>query len=269
MILVLNTSGLTLIHISVIVYRVQAGSLFPADIFIPILVDTLCSTLGGLLIVSIYQKVNIFKPTVLAYILGVIGLIAAITFAFNNMPSEQVREISTLVSNFILFSTITLFILMAVIKRVNAYEYFIEGAKEGFQIAINIIPFLVAMLVAIAVFRASGGLDLVIDGIRGFVSLFGVDTRFVDGLPTALMKPLSGSGARGMMVEGMTSFGADSFVGRLVCVLQGSTDTTLYVIAVYFGSVSIRNTRHAIICGLFADLVGIIAAILISYLFFG
>ncbi len=269
MFLVLNTSGLTLIPISVIMYRVQAGATHPSDVFIPILVATLCSTLGGLLIVSAYQKVNIFKPVVLAYILGIIGVIAGITLAFNRLPENRVTEISTLVSNFILFSTIVAFIVMAVVRKVNAYEYFIEGAKEGFQIAVKIIPFLVAMLVAIAVFRASGGMDLIIGGIRWFVNLFGLDTRFVDGLPTALMKPLSGSGARGMMVEAMDNFGADTFVGRMVCVLQGSTDTTLYVIAVYFGSVSIRNTRYAITCGLFADFVGIIAAIFISYLFFG
>ena len=269
MFLVLNTSGLTIIPISVMVYRAQLGAANPADIFIPILLSTFFSTLAGIVAVSAFQKINLFNKTILAY-LGVFTLaISGIIYYFTNLPQDKLQTVSSAASNIILFSIIILFIVLALRKKVNVYDTFIEGAKDGFKIAVKIIPYLVAMLVAIGVFRASGAMDFVISGLDHFVKLFTPDSEFVKALPTAFMKPLSGSGARGMMVEAMTSYGADSFVGRLSCVFQGATDTTFYIIAVYFGSVGIKKTRHAISAGLIADLAGIIAAIFISYIFFG
>ena len=268
MFLVLNTSGLTILPITIMVYRAQLGAVNPSDIFIPILLATFFSTIAGLISVSIFQKINLLNKVVLAYLGGLSLLIIAIIAYFTQLPQEKVTQISTVASNIILFSIIVLFIVLAAIKKVNVYEAFIDGAKDGFQVAIKIIPYLIAILVAIGVFRASGAMDILIEAIRrGFLAI-GVNTDFVEALPTALMKPLSGSGARGMMVDAMNTFGADSFVGRVASTVQGATDTTFYVIAVYFGSVGIKNTRHAVTCGLIADFAGIIAAITIAYLFF-
>jgi spore maturation protein SpmA len=268
MFLVLNTSGLTILPISIMVYRTQMGAADPSDIFIPILLATYFSTLAGLISVALYQKINLLNKTILAYLGGLTLLIFGIIYYFSTIPKESIAGISSLVSNILLFSIIILFILLGIRKKVNIYETFIEGAKEGFQVAIKIIPFLVAILVAIGAFRASGAMDLLIDGIRQFFVFVGVNTDFIEALPTALMKPLSGSGARGMMVDAMSTYGADSFVGRVASTVQGSTDTTFYIIAVYFGSVGIKKTRYAVTCGLIADFVGIIAAILMAYLFF-
>ena len=269
MFLVLNASGLTIIPVSIIVYRTQLGAANPADIFIPILIATFFATLVGLISVALIQKINLLDKVVIAYIGGLTAIVAGIIFYFNSLPREQITSISTLAANFFLMSVIVLFIAMALRKKINVYEAFIEGAKEGFSVAINIIPFLVAILVAIGVFRASGTMDFIISGIEAFFEWLGVDTRFAGGLPVALMKPLSGSGARGLMIDAMTTHGADSFIGRLSCTLQGATDTTFYIIAVYFGSVGIKNTRYAVGCGLLADLAGVIAAIFVAYLFFG
>ena len=268
MFLVLNTSGLTVIPISVMVYRAQLGAANPSDIFLPILLATFFSTVVGLIAVSLYQKINLFNKVILAYLGGLIALVASIIIYFSYLPQEKITLISTIASNLILFSVIILFILLALRKKVNIYESFIEGAKEGFNIAIKIIPFLVAILVAIGVFRASGTLDMLVDGIRWTLNFMGIDTAFVEALPTALMKPLSGSGARGMMVDAMSTYGADSFVGRVASTVQGATDTTFYIIAVYFGSVGIKKTRYAVSCGLIADFAGIIASIMLAYLFF-
>jgi spore maturation protein SpmA len=268
MFLVLNTSGLTILPISIMVYRTQMGAADPSDIFIPILLATYFSTLAGLISVALYQKINLLNKTILAYLGGLTLLIFGIIYYFSTIPKESIAGISSLVSNILLFSIIILFILLGIRKKVNIYETFIEGAKEGFQVAIKIIPFLVAILVAIGAFRASGAMDLLIDGIRQFFVFVGVNTDFIEALPTALMKPLSGSGARGMMVDAMSTYGADSFVGRVASTVQGSTDTTFYIIAVYFGSVGIKKSRYAVTCGLIADFVGIIAAILMAYLFF-
>ncbi len=268
MFLVLNTSGLTLIPISILVYRAQMGAANPSDVFIPILISTFFSTIAGLLAVSAVQKINLINKTIIAY-LGVLSLfIAGLIWYFSTLPADKIGWVSALMSNVILFTVIIGFIVMALRKKVNIYESFIEGAKEGFSTAIKIIPYLIAILVGIGVFRASGAMDFLIMGIAWFFSGLGLNTDFVPGLPVAIMKPLSGSGARGLMVDAMSHYGADSFVGRLTCVLQGATDTTFYIIAVYFGSVSIRKTRHALSCGLIADLAGIIAAIVVSYLFF-
>jgi spore maturation protein SpmA len=269
MFLVLNTSGLTLIPISIMVYRAQLGAANPSDIFLPILLTTFFSTMAGLISVAVVQRINLFDRVVMAYLGGLTAVIAAIIYGFMRMPEEQVETVSTLVANVLLFGIITAFILMAAVRRVNVYEAFIEGAKEGFPVVIKIIPYLVAILVAIGVFRASGAMDILVAGIgRGFTAL-GMNTDFIEALPTALMKPLSGSGARGMMVDAMQTHGADSFVGRLASTFQGSTDTTFYIIALYFGSVSVRKTRHAVACGLIADGTAIVAGILIGYLFFG
>lgn len=268
MFLVLNTSGLTVIPISIMVYRAQLGAANPADVFLPILLATFFSTMAGLISVSLIQKINLLDKVVLAYVGGMTALIAGIIYLFSTMEQEQIMKVSTLSANLILFSTIIFFILLALRNRVNVYDSFIEGAKDGFNIAIKIIPFLVAILVAIGVFRASGAMDFMISGIGKFVAFLGVDTQFVDALPTALMKPLSGSGSRGLMIDAMNTHGADSFVGRLASTVQGATDTTFYIIAVYFGSVGIKNTRHAVGCGLIADFAGITAAILLGYLFF-
>lgn len=268
MFLVLNTSGLTIIPISIMVYRAQLGAVNPSDIFIPILLATYFSTIAGVISVAVVQKINLLDKVVLAYLGGLTAFIIGLIAYFSSLEKDQITQISTVVSNVFLFSIIIAFILMAARKKVNVYESFIDGAKEGFAIAIKIIPYLVAILVAIGVFRASGTMDLVIEGARRFCLLIGVNSDFVEALPTALMKPLSGSGARGMMVDAMQTHGADSFVGRLASTLQGATDTTFYIIAVYFGAVGIKNTRYAVTCGLIADLAGIIAAIAIAYLFF-
>lgn len=269
MFLVLNASGLTIIPVSIIVYRTQLGAANPADIFIPILIATFFATLVGLISVAVVQKINLLDRVVLSYITGLTAVITGIIIYFNTLPKEEITLVSTFAANFFLISVIVLFIVLALYKRVNVYDAFIEGAKEGFGVAIKIIPFLVAILVAIGVFRASGAMDFIIDGIEKFIAWLGFDTRFVGGLPVAFMKPLSGSGARGLMVDAMTTYGADSFIGRLSCTLQGATDTTFYIVAVYFGSVGIKNTRHAIGCSLIGDLAGVIAAILVAYLFFG
>ncbi|MBT7125188.1 MAG: hypothetical protein HN899_08495, partial [Gemmatimonadales bacterium] len=253
MFLVLNTSGLTLIPISVMVYRAQMGAANPSDVFLPILLTTFFSTMAGLISVAIVQRINLFDRVVMGYMGGLTALIAGMLFYFSRLPQEQVQLVSTVVANVLLFGIITLFILMAAIRRVNVYEAFIEGAKEGFPVVIKIIPYLVAILVGIGVFRASGAMDLLVGGIGWSFAMVGMNTDFIEALPTALMKPLSGSGARGMMVDAMQTHGADSFIGRLTSTFQGSTDTTFYIIALYFGSVSIKKTRHAVACGLIAD----------------
>lgn len=265
MFLVLNASGLTVIPISIMVYRAQLGAVNPSDIFIPILLATFFSTLAGLISVSVFQKINLFQKNILLFLGAISILIASVIWYFSQLPQEKINTVSTFSANFILFGIIISFIVMAMIKKVNVYESFIEGAKEGFNVAIKIIPYLVAMLVAIGVFRASGGMDLLLDGL---VYLFNIPKEVADALPTAFMKPLSGSGARGMMIETMKTYGSDSFAGRLACVFQGSTETTFYVLAVYYGAVSVVKTRYTVICGLIADLAGFIAAIFLSYLFF-
>jgi spore maturation protein SpmA len=268
MFLVLNTSGLTLIPISVMVYRAQLGAADPSDVFLPILLSTFFATMAGIVAVSVYQRINLFNRVLLAYMGGISLVIAGIIFYFTTLPKSEVGPVSSVAGNVILFTVIVSFIALAWRKRVNVYETFIEGAKEGFNIAIKIIPYLVAILVAIGVFRTSGAMDFIIDGIRLLVTALGIDAGFVEALPTAFMKPLSGAGARGLMVDAMTTHGADSFIGRLSCTFQGATDTTFYIIAVYFGSVGITKTRHAVACGLIADLAGVVAAIFIAYLFF-
>ena len=268
MFLVLNTSGLTLIPVSIMVYRAQMGAAQPTDIFVPILLATFFSTLTGIIVTGIYQRINLLNRVMLLTLGGICALVAAIIWGFSQMDKESMNTVSTLVANILLMTIIVGFIPAAARKRVHVYDAFIEGAKDGFSTAVRIIPYLVAILVAIGVFRASGAMDMLIDGVKYMVAALGGDTDFVGALPTALMKPLSGSGARGMMVDAMTTYGADSFIGRLSCVFQGSTDTTFYIIAVYFGSVGIRHTRHAVTCGLLADLAGVIAAIAICYLFF-
>lgn len=268
MFLVLNTSGLTIIPISIMMYRSQMGAAQPTDVFVPILIATFCSTLAGLIAVSVYQRINLLNRSIIIF-LGIVSLfIAGIMYLFAGLDKDMMNTYSTLIANIILFTIIIIFIVSAMIKKVNVYESFIEGAKDGFNTAIKIIPYLVAILVAVGVFRASGAMDYIIDGIAAFVSMLGVNSDFVPALPTALMKPLSGSGARGLMVEAMEHYGADSFVGHTVSIMQGATDTTLYILAVYFGSVGIRKTRHALPCGLIADFTGIVAAIVISYFFF-
>ena len=268
MFLVLNTSGLTIIPVSIMVYRAQLGAAQPTDIFVPILLATFVATLAGIIVVSLYQRINLLQPVLLATLGGVCALVAAIVWGFSRMEKETMDTVSTLAANLILFTIIIGFIFAGMRKKVNVYDAFVEGAKDGFTTAVRVIPYLVAILVAIGVFRASGGMDILIGGIDKAVSALGLDADFVPALPTALMKPLSGSGARGMMVDTMTQYGADSFAGRLSCIFQGSTDTTFYILAVYFGSVGIKNTRHAVSCGLLADLAGILAAIGVAYLFF-
>lgn len=269
MFLVLNTSGLTLIPISIMVYRAQLGAANPADVFLPILLTTYCATFAALIAVALVQRINLFDPVLLAWLLGVTGLIGAAVWTFSSMEQERVQAISNVLANVVLYGVISTFLIMAMVKKVNAYEAFIEGAKEGFQVAIRIIPYLVALLVAIGVFRASGSLDLLTAGLAELFAMAGIDDRSIGALPTALMKPLSGSGARGMMVDAMETYGADSFVGRLSSTFQGATDTTFYVLALYFGSVGVKKTRHAVAVGLFADFVGVMAAIAIAYVFWG
>ena len=268
MFLVLNTSGLTIIPVSILVYRAQMGAAQPTDVFVPILLATFFSTLTGILVTSLYQRINLLNRTMILTLGGMCLFVTSVIWGFSQLDKEQVNVVSTSVANILLMTIIISFILAGVKKRVNVYDAFIEGAKDGFTTAVRIIPYLVAILVGIGVFRASGAMDMLIDGIKWIVLSVGGDADFVGALPTALMKPLSGSGARGMMVDAMTTYGADSFVGRLSCIFQGSTDTTFYILAVYFGSVGIRYTRHAVACGLLADLAGIIAAICICYMFF-
>lgn len=268
MFLVLNTSGLTLIPVSIMVYRAQMGAAQPTDIFVPILLATFFSTLAGIIFTSLYQRINLINRTMLLTLGGMSAAVAAIIWGFAQMDKAQMNVVSTSVANILLMLIIVMFILAGMRKKVNVYDAFIEGAKDGFTTAVRIIPYLVAILVGIGVFRASGAMDMLVDGIKWTVAALGGNTDFVGALPTALMKPLSGSGARGMMVDAMTTYGADSFVGRLSCIFQGSTDTTFYILAVYFGSVGIRYTRHAVACGLLADLAGVIAAIAICYMFF-
>ena len=269
MFLVLNTSGLTLIPVTVLLYRAEMGAANPTDVFIPILIATTVSTIAGLLITSIYQRINLFNRPMMLFLLSVCLLVAGGTWGMMQLSQVQIETFSTSLANIILFSVIILFILAGIKAKINVYDAFIEGAKDGFATAVRIIPYLIAILVAIGVFRASGGMDVIMDGMAWCAGSLGINGDFVGALPTAIMKPLSGSGARGMMIDAMNTYGADSFTGRLACLFQGATDTTFYILAVYFGSVGIRKTRHAVTCGLLADLAGIIAAIFIAYIFFG
>ncbi len=268
MFLVLNTSGLTLIPVSIMVYRAQMGAEQPTDVFIPLLLTTFFSTLTGIIVTSLYQRINLINRTMLTTLGVLCAAVAAIIWAFNRMDKETMDVVSTSVANVLLMTIIVGFIIAGMRKHINVYDAFIDGAKDGFNTAIRIIPYLVAILVAVGVFRASGAMDVIISGIRMGVEMCGMNSDFVEAMPTALMKPLSGSGARGMMVDAMTTYGADSFVGRLSCIFQGSTDTTFYILAVYFGSVGVRHTRHAVTCGLLADLAGVTAAVAMAYLFF-
>ena len=269
MFLVLNTSGLVIIPIGIMVYRAQLGAAQPTDVFVPILLATSIATLSGIIAVSIYQRINLLNRTILLFLGGMSLLISGLIYVCNTLSRTQLDTYSTTGANVFLFIIIIGFIVTGIRKKINVYDAFVEGAKEGFTTAVRIIPYLVAILVGIGVFRASGAMDYLIGGIESALEFCGIDSEFVGGLPTAFMKPLSGSGSRGLMVDAMTNYGADSFVGRLTCILQGSTDTTFYILAVYFGSVGISKTRHAVPCGLLADTVGSIAAIFICYLFFG
>ncbi len=267
--LVLNTSAVTLFPVTIFTYRAQMGAANPTDVFIPILIATYASTLIGLMTVAAVQKINLLDRVILAYLGSFSAFVFGLLAYFSSLPQAQMLVQSALISNVVLFSLVMLFITGAVFKKVNAYDAFIDGAKEGFDTAITIIPYLVAMLVAIGVFRASGALDILSDGLRNIILSFNMDARFIDALPTALMKPFSGSGARAMMIDTMQVHGADSFAGRLSSIVQGSTETTFYVLAVYFGSVGIKKIRHAAACGLAADFAGILTAIAVAYLFFG
>lgn len=269
MFLVLNTSGLTIIPISIMVYRAQMGAAQPTDVFVPILLATFFSTLAGIITVSLYQRINLLNRTILLFLGGASLFIAGIIWFFTTLSRQQIDTYSTTTANVFLFVIIIGFIIAGMRKRINVYDAFVEGAKEGFTTAVRIIPYLVAILVGIGVFRASGCMDYLIRGVAKLTELCGINSDFVGALPTALMKPLSGSGARGLMVDAMSTYGADSFIGRMACVFQGSTDTTFYILAVYFGIVGITRTRHAVPCGLLADLAGVLAAIFICYLFFG
>ncbi|MBS7408913.1 MAG: spore maturation protein, partial [Prevotellamassilia sp.] len=269
MFLVLNTSGLTIIPVSILVYRAQMGAAQPTDVFIPILLATFVSTLAGIVVTSLFQRINLLNRTILLTLGGMSLVMAGMIWGFSRLDGPLMNTVGTNTANVMLFGVIMAFLLAGLVHRVNVYDAFIEGAKEGFNTAVRIIPFLVAILVGIGVFKASGAMDWLIGGLTWVVKSLGAATDWVGALPTALMKPLSGSGARGMMVNAMETYGADSFVGRLSCIFQGSTDTTFYVLAVYFGSVGVKYTRHAVSCGLLADLAGIIAAIFICYLFFG
>ena len=268
MFLVLNTSGLTIIPTSILAFRSSYGAVQPTDVFIPILLATTIATLAGIILTAGWQRINIFQPTLLAGLVGLMVFVGLVIWGFGQMDKETMGTVTSIASNLILMTIIVLFIGAGLFRKVNVYDAFIEGAKEGFQTAVRIIPYLVAILVAVGVFRASGAMDLLIQGVKWLVEQCGLNSDFVGALPTAFMKPLSGSGARGLMLEAMKTYGADSFGGRLSCVFQGSTDTTFYVLAVYFGSVSVRYTRHALTCGLLADLAGVIAAIAICYIFF-
>ncbi len=268
MFLVLNTSGLTLIPVSIMTYRFQCGAAQPTDIFVPILLATFVSTLAGIIITSLYQRINLFNRTLLLTLGGMSLFMASIVWIFSRMDAATMNIAGSTTANVLLLLIIILFILAGIRKKINVYDVFIEGAKEGFSTAVRIIPYLIAVLVGIGVFRASGAMDWLIDGLHQLITWTGLPSDWVGALPTALMKPLSGSGARGMMVDAMNTYGADSFVARLSCVFQGSTDTTFYILAVYFGSVGVRHTRHAVACGLLADLAGVVAAIGVCYLFF-
>lgn len=268
MFLVLNTAGMTLIPVSVMVYRAQMGAANPADVFLPIVLATYFAALVGIISVAIYQKINLFDRTILLTLGGMTSFIGGIIYLLSGLPKDQIALYSSFAASFILLTIITSFVGTAAIRKINVYDAFIEGAKEGFQTAIGIVPYLIAILVAIGMFRASGAMTMLTDGVAWLVGLTGINTEFVGALPTAIMKPLSGSGARGMMLDTMKLNGPDSFVSRLSCIIQGSTDTTFYILAVYFGSVGIKNTRYAVVCGLLADIVGITAAILLGYLFF-
>ena len=268
MFLVLNTSGLTLIPVSIMTYRFQCGAAQPTDIFVPILLATFVSTLAGIIITSLYQRINLFNRTLLLTLGGMSVFMASIVWLFSRMDAATMNIAGSTTANVLLLLIIILFILAGIRKKINVYDVFIEGAKEGFSAAVRIIPYLIAVLVGIGVFRASGAMDWLIDGLHQLITWTGLPSDWVGALPTALMKPLSGSGARGMMVDSMNTYGADSFVARLSCVFQGSTDTTFYILAVYFGSVGVRHTRHAVACGLLADLAGVVAAIGVCYLFF-
>lgn len=268
MFLVLNTSGLTLIPVSIMVYRTQLGAANPSDVFLPILLATYFSSLAGLIAVAIAQKINLLQRNILLTLATLTLLIGVVILAFSKMNEQQIETYSSFIANFLLLGIVATFIIAGIRKKINVYETFIEGAKEGFKVAIGIIPYLIAILVAVGMFRASGAMDWIILGITKVIEALGLNSDFVGALPTAMMKPLSGAGARGLMIDAMTTYGVDSFVGRLACILQGSTDTTFYILAVYFGSVGITKTRHAVTCGLIADVVGIIAAIFIGYLFF-
>ena len=264
----LKAMAQTLIPTTILGYRSMNGAAQPMDVFIPILLATTVATIAGILLTAAWQRVNIFQPTLFLGLVGIIGFVGLVMWGFGQMDKQTMNTVTKVASNLIIMSIIVLFIVVGMWRKVNVYDAFIEGAKDGFQTAVRIIPYLVAILVAVGVLRASGALDLLIDGIRWVVQQCGLDTRFVDALPTAFMKPLSGSGARGLMLESMKTFGVDSFVGRLSCIFQGSTDTTFYILAVYFGSIGIRYTRHALACGLLADLAGVIAAIAVCYIFF-
>jgi spore maturation protein SpmA len=268
MFLVLNTAGLVLVPISILTFRQQLGAANPADVYLPILLATFTAAFVGLITVALIQKINLFDRTILLSLGGIAAFIGGLIYVLSQLTKEQISNYSNFAAYLILFLIIVSFILMALRSKINVYESFIDGAKEGFQVAIGIVPYLIGILIAIAMFRASGAMELLTQGVTWLVSLTGMNTDFVDALPTALMKPLSGSGARGMMVDTMKQFGADSFAGRLSCIIQGSTDTTFYILAVYFGSVNIKNTRYALPAGLFADFAGILAAILLGYLFF-
>ncbi len=269
MFLVLNTSGLTMIPITIMMQRKILGAADASDIFIPLLMATYCSTLAGIIAVAIWQKINLFDKVLLAWIGGVTSFIGGIIWYLSTLTQEQIAVRSSFAGNIILFGIISAFLIAALRKKINVYDAFIEGAKSGFETSIKIIPYLVAMLVGIAVFRASGAMDIIVQGIAYCVQAIGGRTEFVDALPTAFMKPLSGSGARALMIETMNKYGADSFAGRLSCIFQGAADTTFYIVALYFGSVGIRNTRYAVAGGLIADLAGVIAAVFIAYMFFG
>ncbi|MDR0414692.1 MAG: spore maturation protein [Prevotellaceae bacterium] len=268
MFLALNTSGLTLIPISIMVYRAQMGAANPSDVFLPILITTYFSTLAAVVAVCLYQRINLLNRSMLLFFGGLTAAIALLTFFFSSLPKEKVGLYSAFGANLLLLTIVAGFITAGLRKKINVYEAFIDGAKDGFKTAVTIIPYLVAMLVAVGMLRASGAMDALVDGIATFFGWMGVNADFVGALPTALMKPLSGSGARGMMVDAMRTYGADSFVGRLSATIQGATDTTFYILAVYFGSVGVKHTRYAVTCGLLADLVGIVAAILVAYIFF-
>lgn len=267
--LVINASSVTLFPVTIFTYRAQLGAVNPTDVLIPILIATYMSTMMGLLSVAIVQKINLLEKVIFSYLAGFTACIVAIVYYFAQLPHQQMLAQSALMSNVTLFTLVITFIGGAVYKKINAYEAFIAGAKEGFTTAITIVPYLVAMLVAIGVFRASGALDMIADGIRYWIQLAGLDGRFVDALPTALVKPFSGSGARAMMIDSMKTHGADSFAGRLACIIQGSTETTFYVIAIYFGAVGVKNIRHTAVCGIIADLAGFITAVFAAYWFFG
>jgi spore maturation protein SpmB len=268
MFLVLNTSGLTIIPTTILAFRASYGAASPTDVFVPILLATTVATLAGMIITAMWQRINIFQPVLLAFMLGLCAFVGIVVWSFGQMDHETMATVTSVAGPLILLSVIMSFIGAGLYKKINVYDSFIEGAKEGFTTAVRIIPYLVAILVGVGVFRASGAMDMLINGVAWCLDQLGINTDFVGALPTALMKPMSGSGARGMMLEAMKTYGPDSFVGRLACMFQGSTDTTFYILAVYFGSVNIKYTRHAVTCGLLADLIGSLAAIVIAYIFF-